>query len=145
MSDHIKHQYHKTPVLTLYALSNFTLVFLSSSFTVFILRIYYRPPLVKNHSFNHLPKVAKNILFKYLAPLVFFKINESKMIDLNENKAIKPTSETDLHEIECKQILNHLRTFNQAISGTVSSNKFIIDEKTKIFEEWKNAALILDR
>ena len=74
MSDYIPRGYSKTPILTLYALSNFFLVFMSCSFTVFILRLYYRPPLRICGKPKELPHFIKTFLFKYMAPLIRIKI-----------------------------------------------------------------------
>ena len=61
------------PILTLYALTNFSLVFLSCVLTVIVLRFYYKPPSFLSPSQNQLPYSMRLILFKYLAPIFMLK------------------------------------------------------------------------
>lgn len=141
MSEYIPRGYSKTPILTFYALSNFTLVFLSCSFTVCILRLYYRPPLIicskQNHSFSRLPNLVKLILFKYMAPLLLIRV------DLPIENI--PEGLIDENEYESRKLLQNLKLFNKTLNGSIISNSIVIEEKNRIYEEWKNAALILDR
>lgn len=134
--------YSKTPILTMYALSNFTLVFLSCAFTVLILRLHYRQPLVPRAKFNQLPNFLKIFLFKYVAPLIFIKIAKPKEPNLNSFK--RDQLSNDLNESQ--KLLHHLRKLNQTIKGVQNTQtKLAADEQNMIFEEWKMAALILDR
>ena len=123
----------------MYALSNFMLVFLSCAFTVFILRLHYKQPLALGSKFNRLPICVKVFLFKYLAPNIFIKINRPKRNKLSSLNSL------DERENKGSKLLEHLKQFNSPITNKIIDSKFQTKEQRLIFEEWKIAALILDR
>ena len=51
----------------------------------------------------------------------------------------------DENEYESRKLLQNLKLFNKTLNGSIISNSIVIEEKNRIYEEWKNAALILDR
>ncbi|CAF0705090.1 unnamed protein product [Brachionus calyciflorus] len=69
-SDYIPRGFSKIPILTLFTLTNFSLVFLSSVFTVIVLRLYYNSPSYLTPQENELPYIYRLILFKYIGPLL---------------------------------------------------------------------------
>ena len=149
MSEYIPRGYSKTPILTLYALSNFILVFLSSSFTVFILRLYYRPPYRICGKPAELPILIKIFLFKYIAPLIHIKVKQqttkNKSLTINEELLLKKEEiKLNIYEKEAKQVLRNLIDLNKKLTGQ-NKHEYQVEERNLIFEDWKIAALILDR
>ena len=75
ISDYIPRSFSKIPILTLFTLVNFFLVFLSCVFTVLVLRLYYKTPTFFSSRNSQLPYVFRLILFKYIAPVLLLKFN----------------------------------------------------------------------
>lgn len=73
ISEYVPRGFSKIPVLTLFTLTNFSLVFLSCVFTVMVLRLYYKSPSFLSPTENQLPYTYRLILFKYIAPLLCLK------------------------------------------------------------------------
>lgn len=70
------------PILTLYTLTNFSLVFLSCVFTVMVLRLYYKTPSYLSPAETQLPYLFRLILFKYIAPMLCLKFYFRKRDEL---------------------------------------------------------------
>lgn len=71
------------PLLTLFTLSNFSLVFLSCAMTVFVLRLYYLTPTFVSTSSYQMPYMMRLILFKYIAKLFLLNFHFREQNDLN--------------------------------------------------------------
>jgi hypothetical protein len=76
ISDYVPRGFSKVPLLTLFTLGNFFLVFLSCVFTVLVLRLYHRPPKMANN--EQVPFVLRFILFKCVGPVLFMKFHYRK-------------------------------------------------------------------
>ncbi len=115
------------------------LVFLSCAFTVFILRLHYTTPLKLRSKFNQLPHYVKIFLFEFLAPIIFIKIDRPKVCSL------EPSKSSNQNEKIFRKILKDLQEFNHPIRDIIPNDKIQTREQNLIIEEWKMAALILDR
>jgi hypothetical protein len=73
MSEYIPRSTIELPIVTLFTLTNFFLVFLSCAATVLVLRCYHQNSLPSMH-LHQLPYKLRVILFKYLARLLCFSI-----------------------------------------------------------------------
>jgi hypothetical protein len=193
------------PILTIFTLTNFTLVFLSCIITIFILRLYYTP--ANYRQVRRLPYIIRLIVLKYVSYLVCsnyhyneendieviidntHKFNDDKIVyTLNEKKNTVERKKTI--EMEIVSVNNHhstttkmkttirrrkynlVKTNNEELalnllSTLKSLKKKLIDNNNKLNEinnslttnlklvnetnnlkykeEWKQAALIIDR
>ena len=192
MSEYIPRGYSKIPILTLYTLGNFTLVFLSCAITVFVLKLYHVPRKLITADFGQLPYLARLILFKYLSRILFLNFyfrkkdefydveDEYDGIDdhlvvysYNVKKADSKQSikrklktlenfiglskrnnfENENLQTNCNHMLNALKYLNKSIRNSIIfqknnsniSNAKDTKEKSMYYEEWKQAALVLDR
>ncbi len=171
ISDYIPRGFSKIPVLTLYTLTNFSLVFFSCIMTVIVLKMYYKPPSFLPPCHHQLPYILRLILFKYLAPVIFLKFH---FRDKNETY-LSTLINTINDDIECfktdqdrtsnktEDILNILKLLNKSLKLNILSNDLLLNldkkideiqksyknhnfnEKNFYYEEWKQAALVLDR
>lgn len=73
ISEYIPRGFAKIPMLSLFSLTNFCLVYLSSVFSVLVLRLYYKLPSYFPTTKNELPYFWRLVLFKYIGPLLLFK------------------------------------------------------------------------
>lgn len=87
ISDYIPRGFSKIPILTLFTLTNFFLVFLSCVFTVMVLRLYYKTPTFLSSIDNQMPYLLRLVLFKYIAPLLLLKFYCRKRGELYSNKS----------------------------------------------------------
>ena len=78
MSEYIPRGYSRIPLLTLYALGNFIIVLISCVATVFVLRLYYRPPSFLSAKRNQVPYSIRFFVFRILAPICFLKMHFRK-------------------------------------------------------------------
>lgn len=186
-SDYIPRGFSKIPILTLFTLTNFSLVFLSCVFTVMVLRLYYKSPSYLSPHQNQLPYSFRLLLFKYIGPLLCLKFyfrqrdelysNNSNRVKTKDNKKKKKEC-LDKHFSKCvmdfevitnngtteiiyqntHQLLNTLRLLNKCMKINMEKemeddqniDDYIRREKVNLerslyYEEWKQAALVLDR
>ncbi len=169
ISDYIPRGFSKIPVLTLYTLTNFSLVFFSCIMTVIVLKMYYKPPSFLPPSHHQLPYILRLILFKYLAPIMFMKFhfrdkNETYLSTLintiNDDIESFKTGKTRINKTD--EILDTLKLLNKSLKLNILSNDLLlnlekqtdemisyknqnVNEKNFYYEEWKQAALVLDR
>ena len=153
------------PILTIFTLTNFTLVFLSCVITVFILRLYHTPATFNSNEVRRLPYMVRIIVLKYLSKIVCsnkFKYddthddndveivingNEDTTIDTTKfNNKIKLISST-LNENSNKILNNSLSLSNTATKMTKTKKTTITTSRRKsILEKTKtnNEALALN-
>lgn len=187
-SDYIPKGFSKIPVLTLFTLTNFSLVFLSCVFTVMVLRLYYKSPSYLKPHQNQLPYGFRLLLFKYIGPLLYlnfyfrkkdeFYTSGSNVLKIKDTRKKKCQSYINKNLSKCVmdceiltnsdkaefmhqntyQLLNTLKLLNkcmrinlnkdvqedQKIEDLITKEK-INRERSLYYEEWKQAALILDR
>ena len=188
ISDYIPRGFSKIPVLTLFTLTNFSLVFLSCVFTVMVLRLYYKSPSYLSPHQNQLPYGFRLLLFKYIGPLLYLNFyfrkkdefytagsNVLKIKDTQKKKC-QSLMKKNLSKcvLDCEliangtkkdsvyqhtyQLLDTLKLLNKCMR--INLNKEVVDdqkiedlisreknnlERSLYYEEWKQAALILDR
>lgn len=82
ISDYVPRGFSKLPLLTIFSLTNFCLVYLSSSLSVFILRLYYKGPSFLPPVENQVPYIVRLVLFKYLGPAVMIRFYFRKKDEL---------------------------------------------------------------
>jgi len=105
ISEYIPRGENQIPLLTLFTLINFFIVFLSCVFTVFVLRFYYRPPSFLEPIEYQLPYYCRIILFKYIGKFLGLQFycrrkNEIYSRNLNLNK------ESLFQKFDKQQIIN---------------------------------------
>lgn len=75
ISEYIPRGFNQLPLLSLFSLTNFCLVYLSSVFSVLVLRLYYKRPTFMPPIDNQLPYIFRLILFKYVGRLMMLKFH----------------------------------------------------------------------
>ncbi|RNA04494.1 neuronal acetylcholine receptor subunit alpha-6, partial [Brachionus plicatilis] len=187
-SDYIPRGFSKIPILTLFTLTNFSLVFLSCVFTVMVLRLYYKSPSYLSPHENQLPFGFRLILFKYIGPflcLKFYLRKRDELYHANSNlvrtkdrqrkksafcmnrnlskcvmdfEVITNKGTAEMMYQNTNQLLNTLRLLNRCMRINMDKDMedepkvedFFRKEKVNLerslyYEEWKQAALVLDR
>lgn len=197
MSEYIPRSTMELPIVTLFTLTNFFLVFLSCAATVLVLRCYHQNSLPSMH-LHQLPYKLRVVLFKYVARLVCYRIefrpddreivkqkkfkrkreetNCSAVISMDEddddaklntdgqkNDKASIAHNKGVHALKILRKLNGILKEKQlkqcyrvrlrrdsSDEGSeleeLSENMKMDEENAKIYrEEWKQAALILDR
>jgi hypothetical protein len=172
MSEYIPRSITRIPMLTIWSMSNFFLVFVSCLITVFVLRIYHRSSTYASSSYIvELPIYLRIFFFKYVGrafctkfPLRFGKIEDAivlphiKPVDrkivpqvngcltLTTNGYPRVQSDAQAHAI-----LATIRCIKKILICKVkrseqSNMDVSISRKMKIInEEWKQVAIIFDR
>lgn len=134
MSEYIPRGYSRIPLLTLYALGNFIIVLISCVCTVFVLRLYYRPPSFLSAKRNQVPYSVRFIVFRILAPMCLFKVHCRKNNEdfegtghfntkINESK--KESSNSKKIGNKCDLVL----TLDQIIVSQQTPNQISTDEE----------------
>jgi hypothetical protein len=72
LSNYIPRGYSQIPILTLFTLINFSMVFISCVITIFVLRLYYKPFTYLTANNHQLPYALRVLFFKYLAKIMCF-------------------------------------------------------------------------
>jgi hypothetical protein len=89
ISDYVPRGFSEIPLLTLFTLANFFLVFVSCVFTVLVLRLYYRTPSTMTAD-DQLPFVLRFLLFKLIGPMIFLKFHYRKRGETYERNPPPP-------------------------------------------------------
>jgi hypothetical protein len=174
ISEYIPRGFSKIPLLTLFTLINFFIVFLSCVMTVFVLRLYYRPPSFLQPKEHQLPFYFRLILFKYIGKILGLKfycrnkkesyhtivknsnvdeLFESKKFSNFDNHFEKKKVLKNLHKkklcVKAEPLLFALKRINNYLKDKSKfkekSNKNEEYSGKYYFEEWKQASLVLDR
>ena len=84
------------PILTIFTLTNFTLVFISCVMTILILRLYYTPSTFNSNyrEVRRLPYIIRLVVFKYLAYLVCSNFHYNEENDRNDIEMIDTNIQT---------------------------------------------------
>lgn len=135
------------PILTIFTFSNFVLVFFSCSMTVFVLRIYHKAPT------SRLPRLLRIIFFKVISRFVIFRVNLTKKSSIkieyeekNMETLLKNLSRVTNDQDKAKILLKILRQIKSNLHKLLLQLNRKTNERHQIYqEEWKYAALILDR
>jgi hypothetical protein len=116
ISDYIPRGFSKIPLLTLFTLTNFFMVFLSCVFTVLVLRLYYKSPMFFSSTKNQLPYFARLVLFKYIAPVLMLRFYFRKQGEFYASK------ELDNHRNSRALTLSKKNEGKKGITNTKTNN-----------------------
>jgi hypothetical protein len=97
ISEYIPRGFSKIPILTLFTLTNFSIVFLSCAMSVIVLRLYYRTPSFLAPKHYQLPYILRLVLFKYIAPFLCLKFY------FRQKDEFYPVSEKDSNDEAIQQ------------------------------------------
>ena len=117
LSEYIPKGYSRIPLLTLYALGNFVLVLISCICTVFILRLYYRPPSYKSCNQKQVPYCMRVFFFKWLARILMLKFYCRGKEDLS------PQGSNSNKHLDQKELIVNLETLLDPLVSSNSSTK----------------------
>ena len=174
ISEYIPRGFSRIPLLTLFTLINFFIVFLSCVMTVFVLRLYYRPPSFLQPKEHQLPFFFRLILFKYIGKLLGLEfycrkkkesyhtnVKNSNVDDISESEQFNNFDNRFEKKKELKNLNNRqLSEKPEALLFALKRINNYLKDKSKFkaklikneeyngkyyFEEWKQASLVLDR
>ena len=138
VSDYIPRGHSKIPLLTLFTLTNFSLVFLSCSLTVFILRLYYKTPSLISGSSYQIPYRLRVFLFKYMARIVCLRFHFRDREQLlthrpsNFGRDVLTASDLKAAQVKLEKLLKKKQS--TSVVNETSDTKNQVNNFTKIIE-----------
>jgi len=125
ISEYIPRGFSKIPILTLFTLTNFSIVFLSCAMSVIVLRLYYRTPSFILPKHHQLPYILRLVLFKYIAPVLCLKFyfrKKDEYYPVAEKNEFEEANQHEKPQFDLLKCFKNLRTLSNLNGDSIETS-----------------------